>query len=233
MSHLGASYTSEVVQVGGIEGIRSLKFSAQAYARVSLATGGKPGMSRSSWNYVDRAEFRKQVSWFVDKAITRRLASVPKDLDTTDRIARAKGVLVPHVERALEKWEIDPTRGVRELIESLLDTHGEELLGQAARHDNDEAHKGSGDSTAASSPAGQGVGELHAGPRGRSADADGAAPEVEDVAEAILPVGRMIVVCCHPGLRKVYTFDFVDNASDYARASETFNKVLNSVRFLV
>ena len=36
-----------------------------------------------------------------------------------------------------------------------------------------------------------------------------------------------------PWLRKVYTFDFVDDASDYARASETFNKVLNSVRFLV
>ena len=34
MSRLGASYTSEIVQVGGAEGVGSLKFSVQAYARV-------------------------------------------------------------------------------------------------------------------------------------------------------------------------------------------------------
>ena len=32
MSRLGASYTSEIVQVGGAEGVGSLKFSVQAYA---------------------------------------------------------------------------------------------------------------------------------------------------------------------------------------------------------
>ena len=234
MSRLGASYTSEIVQVGGAEGVGSLKFSVQAYARVSLLSSGEPGMARGSWSYVDRAEFRKHVSWFVDDAVAMRLKHVPKDLDTVDRIARAKASLVPYVERALEKWEVEPTRGVRDLIASLLDEHGEELLGEGARRDSDGAPpRGSSETTATTSPAGQGVGQLASNGRSTPTDTDTAEAASGAPSEAILPVGRMIVISCHAGLHKVGTFDFVDNASEYARASETFNKVLSSVRFLV
>ena len=213
LTEMGASYSSETIQVGGTDGVRAIKFSAQAYARVALPREDRVG-PMGEWRYVNRSEFRQQVGYFIDRAISRRTKHIPKDLEAMARLARLKEDLVPFVERALEKWEVDPTKGLAALVDELVGEHAPQLF--AAAEEPEEAEEpapGWPVGSAASSSAGQAVQELRPAP----AD-DGAEPEEDGLAglpDVITPVGRMIVVCYHPDLRKVYTFNFVDNQSDW------------------
>lgn len=54
----------------------------------------------------------------------------------------------------------------------------------------------------------------------------------ENVRIIVQEVQSMRVVCYHPQLAKIYYFEFVDDANDFKYSSATFNRVLNSVRFL-
>jgi hypothetical protein len=45
-------------------------------------------------------------------------------------------------------------------------------------------------------------------------------------------IWHMKVWCYAESLNKVFTFDFYDDEQDYTKTSETFNKILDSVRFL-
>lgn len=44
---------------------------------------------------------------------------------------------------------------------------------------------------------------------------------------------RLRVLCFHSALRKIFYFDFVDYVDEFPKSSAAFNKVLDSVRFLI
>jgi len=60
----------------------------------------------------------------------------------------------------------------------------------------------------------------------------GATGQLESVESAFTWGRRMIVVCFHLPLRRIFFFDFQQDAPGFVSSSETFNQILNSVRFL-
>jgi hypothetical protein len=59
------------------------------------------------------------------------------------------------------------------------------------------------------------------------------APPTQTVTTWNAEVLRMIVVSYHEECRSIFTFDFVDDAEDFATSSGLFNQILTSTRFLV
>ena len=66
------------------------------------------------------------------------------------------------------------------------------------------------------------------------AGAQGVSPSAVDdgVTIHVLPVAEIWVCCFHVRLRKIFFFEFADDAADYTTSSSVFNTILSSVRFL-
>jgi hypothetical protein len=210
---LSGPYRIEFTHIGGEPGgIECLRAVVQSYARIRIRPDPVRGTPKLQDDYVSKAEFHTYLYNAIADYVNSRIeADAPADLLANDQLAKE---LVSDVEIGLESGRL------RDMTMAFAFLNGEierrqPSMGSPAREASVES---------STVEARQGVGQV------KDSGEDQPPEAVEQI--QVLPVGRILVVCHHGALGRIYVFEFADNAADFAGSSSIFDKIIRSVRFL-
>lgn len=211
-------YRAEFIHIGGQPGgLKSLRVLAQAYARISVRPDPVTGTRKLQESYVTKDEFDAYLYNSINEFLNRETqATSNAALRANDALAKK---VAPIVEDLLERGQLRDMREALELVhKEVIKRQSEDAGARSA-----DSPQASPDPTGVTTEVRQGVAQVAS-----QTTSANAREEVQ-----VLPVGRVVVICHHSILGKIYFFEFADNAADYEASSEIFDHIVRSIRFLV
>jgi hypothetical protein len=208
----GGLFTEETVQVGGTDdtaGVRSRKCIMQLYALVQTTLTPPIGAKQITWEYISDSSVHSYAGRFVEDAFKKRRLT---GLDLP-KLAALRSSVKSAVDTHINRWTVDPYRGLRRTVELCLDS----VMTQVETSSSIEPD----------------VADV---PGGGSADASKGAssltqPQGEYIQD-VVAVNRAVVITHFTNLNRVFVFDFVDDVGDFSRSSDYLETIVRSVRFL-
>jgi hypothetical protein len=205
----GGPYRSEMVGVGS-EHIDSVKFVARSYVKIVTQVSPLTGKTDTSSVPVTQEEFSAHVHARIDHIVRGALPDSGGGWEELQKIRRLVNAIKGLAEEELEHGRIEYPGLEAFVMQNLAQEVGVDR--EASGFDATENQASQAAQTAV------------------GGEGDGSSPSAQSV--EVLPVARTTVCCYHIPLAKVFYFDFEDNAADYSQSSSTFNRIMQSVRFL-
>lgn len=233
--------TSEIIMIGGDPGQPSLKAVFQAYARVQIrhdVTG-----PQHTVNVISRDEYEKELFDVADEVIQRsaRVAALNLQLSDDGGLAgmldksKDRTSVASRIHAALLAGEIytaDEVLAFKDVDGKWHLTSPEEIKSFEGSGERDlRGASSTGDAKEGAVAPGGSTGSEGAGKAGASSLEGVETLQIDGW--TVVPMWRMLLICRHRTLKKVFVMDFMDDVRDFTKSSQTFNQVVNSIRFLV
>ena len=251
------SYSHEIVRLGGdATGVESLKFIARQFARVEITTDPATQRQTRSWWRVTWAEFANVAGWISTFAPNLIPTGAPNTI-TLYGTGFHDGAACYVNEQKRDLTVLNP--GAAQVTLLAEDTASPSNLGIHIQNpaagkttsnsvsvvvaEPTEAWQPFLDSAARSAkeapaqPARPAAPQQAAANPEPAAKAEKAANSTADPKPGVpvvvyLEIVSMTVACRHEELEKTFYFEFWDDANDFLKSSDEFNRILDSTRFL-